>query len=46
MDYSWVEPTLNEIKKLLLEKKIPDFSDTDECDMCRFLQDQKEMRSP
>ena len=45
MDYSWVEPTLNEIKKLLLEKKIPDFSDPDECDMCRFLQDQKEMRN-
>ena len=46
MDYSWVEPTLDQIKKLLLEKKIPDFSDPDECDMCRFLQDQKEMRSP
>jgi len=45
MDYSWVEPTLNEIKKLLLEKKIPDFSDPDECDMCRFLKDQKEMRN-
>ena len=45
MDYSWVESTLDEIKKLLLEEKIPDFSDPDECDICRFLEDHKEMRS-
>ena len=42
MKYDWVEPTLDNIKKLLLEKKIPYFSDPDECDMCRFLMDQKE----
>ena len=42
MNYSWVEPTLDKIKKLLLDKKVPDFSDPDNCDMCRFIVDQKE----
>ena len=42
MNYSWVEPTLDKIKKLLLDKKVPDFNDPDNCDMCRFIVDQKE----
>ena len=36
MNYSWVEPILDKIKKLLLGKKVPDFSNLDKCDMCRF----------
>ncbi len=44
MDYSWVEPTLDKIKELLLQNTTPDFSDSEDCDMCRFLQEQEEIK--
>tara|TARA_B100000029_G_C17402237_1_gene897494 strand:- start:45 stop:860 length:816 start_codon:yes stop_codon:yes gene_type:complete len=44
MDYSWVEPTLDEIKELLIQNRIPDFSDADECDMCRYLLEHEEIK--
>ena len=37
MDYKWVEPILDKIKELLILDSIPNFSDTDDCDMCRYL---------
>ena len=44
MDYSWVEPTLDKIKELLLQNTTPDFGDSEDCDMCRFLQEQEEIK--
>ena len=37
MDFKWVESTLDKIKALLIQDKIPDYSDPDHCDMCRYL---------
>ena len=42
IEYSWVEPTLDKIKSLLNQDTIPNFSDPDHCDVCRFLLQHKE----
>jgi len=45
MDYKWVEPTLDKIKELLIQNSLPNFSDTDDCDMCRYLFEHEEIKN-
>ena len=45
MDYKWVESTLDKIKELLIQDKIPDYSDPDHCDMCRYLLKHNEIKN-
>jgi CRISPR/Cas system-associated exonuclease Cas4 (RecB family) len=44
IDYTWVESTLDKIKDLLIQDTMPDFSDPDHCDICRYLQEHKEIK--
>ena len=45
MDYTWVESTLDKIKELLIQDNIPNFSDPEDCDMCRYLLEHKEVKT-
>ena len=45
MDYKWVESTMDKIKELLNQDKIPDYSDPDHCDMCRYLFKHNEIKN-
>ena len=44
IDYTWVESTLDKIKDLLIQDTMPNFSDPDVCDICRYLQEHKEIK--
>ena len=45
MDFLWVESTLDKIKELLIQDKMPDYSDPDQCDMCRYLLKHNEIKN-
>ena len=45
MDYKRVEFTLDKIKELLIQDKIPDYSDPDHCDMCRYMLKHNEIKN-
>ena len=45
MDFKWVESTLDKIKELLIQDKMPDYSDSDHCDMCRYLLKHNEIKN-